>query len=81
MTSLKLKDADERYDPALSTKMFVIPPDGDDRGSNCSSSASRLASSDDDDDGDAGKRLLNERMARLKRAQKLLEKGEVKEKG
>lgn len=79
MTSLKPKDASERYDPALSTKMFVVPAEGgDEAGSNRSSSAAGLGSSDD---GDAGKRLLDERMARLKRAQKLLEKGPVQDKG
>lgn len=77
MTSLKIKDASDEHDPALSTKMFLVPPGGEDAGSNSSSSGARIGSSDD---GDAGKRLLDERMARLRRAQKLLEKGQVNEK-
>lgn len=96
------------YDPALSTKMFLVPPTGKEeedsnsnnkkkknhhrnssnRGDNHSlhSSSSSFAASflrlgdsdsNSDDDNKGGvNRILNERMARLKRAQKLLEKSQ-----
>lgn len=75
MASLKFKEVDGHHDPALSTKMFFVPFGDNNVGSNDSSSGSRLVSSDHDDDG---KNLLAERVARLKRAQKLLEKGQPK---
>lgn len=85
----------ETCDPALSTKMFLMSPAGEDKGNHnknhhqkrkdtqsppSSSSAPSFAKlgSSHDDDNDGMNKLLNERMARLKRAQKLLEKGQKK---
>lgn len=71
ITSLKPKDVDKTYDPALSTKMFLISPSDNEAGSNSTSSVAGLGSSKDNDDGN---RALDEKMRRLRRAQKLMEK-------
>lgn len=84
---------DETYDPALATKMFFIPRPGKSglqidkqyrtgqegiHPAACSpdASAAELGSSNDEKDG--VKRILDERAARLARAQKLLEKSRKK---
>lgn len=77
MASLKMKDAEEKYDPSLATKMFLTPPGDNDVGSNKSSSAGRV---DKSEDGGSGKKILQEKMARLKRAQELLKKSQSPEK-
>lgn len=59
------------WDPALSTRMFLVEDTNDGGGGSDSSAASRFSS-------DVGKQALDERMARLKRAQRLLEKGQSK---
>ncbi|KUI65998.1 hypothetical protein VM1G_01790 [Cytospora mali] len=75
MSSLRNTASDDRrdggWDPALSTRMFLVEA-ADDGGSNSTSAASRFDSSE------AGKQALDGRMARLKRAQKLLEKSQPK---
>ncbi|ROV97593.1 hypothetical protein VSDG_04553 [Cytospora chrysosperma] len=62
-------------DPALSTRMFLVEATSDGGsgggGGSVSSAASRFSS-------DGGKQALDERMARLRRAQKLLEKSQPK---
>lgn len=78
MASLKVKDVDGHYDPALATKMFLAIPNKNNEKSNDSSSGADLGSSND---GDHGKKMLDERVARLQRAQKLLEKGRPKATG
>lgn len=75
MAALRPKNSSEKYDPALSTKMFVVSSVDDDENSDKSSSNAGLGSSDNNDNG---KRILGEKMARLKRAQKLLEKSQPK---
>ncbi|KUI53929.1 hypothetical protein VP1G_01337 [Cytospora mali] len=75
MSSLRNTASDDRrdgeWDPSLLTRMFLVEAanDGD---SNSTSAASRFDSSD------GGKQALDGRMARLKRAQKLLEKSQPK---
>lgn len=89
-----IASGEETYDPALTTKMFLIPPDGnkdnnDKHGhqdkkvphplpspSSPSSAPSVAKPDSSDDEQDGLKKLLDERMARLKRAQKLLEKSQ-----
>lgn len=77
VASLKTKNAEEKYDPTLATRMFLTPPSDNDVGSNNSSSVKHI---DSLEDGGSGKQLLEEKMARLKRAQKLLKKSQSKEK-
>lgn len=85
---------EETCDPALTTQMFLIAPEGGSqedkngrkdrkapRSRTCpspsSSSAPSVAGLDSsDDEQDGVDKILSERMARLKRAQKLLEKSQ-----
>lgn len=77
MTPFRPKSSSDRYDPALSTKMFFVSPaDDDDDASEKSSFDNRLGSSENNDNSKQG---LDEKMARLKRAQKLLERSQPKE--
>lgn len=74
MKAFRLKDRADSHDPALSTRMFTTVPDNDDDASDDSPSTVRFGSSDDNDHG---KRVLDEKLARLRRAQKLLEKSQA----
>lgn len=78
MGSLRIKEGDKagdgEWDPALSTRMFLV--EATDGGGSSSSDASGLDSSDGG--GGGKKQVLDERMARLRRAQKLLEKSQPK---
>lgn len=80
MSALGIMDSntggDGVRDPALSTRMFLVEATSDGGsggggGGSVSSAASRFSS-------DGGKQALDERMARLRRAQKLLEKSQPK---
>ncbi|KAJ4397016.1 hypothetical protein N0V93_001240 [Gnomoniopsis smithogilvyi] len=67
---------EDGFDPSLTTKMYLVTSaDDDENGSDKSSSNARLGSSDNNDNGN---KTLEEKMARLKRAQKLLEKSQPK---
>lgn len=80
-------DKNSKYDPALSTRMFLdssveISTDqrrngghSEDKGTSSSASSFNRLGSSVDGDGTDGRRLLDEKLARLKRAQKLLDKG------
>ncbi|KAJ4421625.1 hypothetical protein N0V82_003626 [Gnomoniopsis sp. IMI 355080] len=76
MTAFRSGNSEKRYDPALSTKMFSTSSADDDDNSDRSSSNFLPGSSDDNDNT---KRVLDEKMARLKRAQKLLAKSASKQ--
>lgn len=76
MTPFRPKPSSDRYDPALSTKMFFVSPSDNDNSSDKSSSENRLDSSENNDNGKQG---LEEKMARLKRAQKLLGRSQPKQ--
>lgn len=71
MAAFRPKNSKDGYDPALATKMFLISSADNDCASTTSSSNARLGSSDNND---GGKQILDEKLARLKRAQKLLAK-------
>lgn len=71
MTPFRSKISSDKYEPALSTKMFLISSADIHDTSDRSSSQARLGSSETNDNGKQG---LDEKMARLRRAQKLLEK-------
>lgn len=76
MTTFRSKPSDDGYDPALSTKMFSVSPADNDDTSDKSSSHVGIGSSEYNDNGKQG---LDEKMARLKRAQKLLERSQPKQ--
>ena len=76
---------DEKWDPALSTRMFSVEKatttnnnsgGGFSSSTSSSSAASRFDSSENG--GNQAVAALDERMARLRRAQKLLEKSQPK---
>lgn len=71
MTPFRSKTSDDKYEPALSTKMFLVSSADNDDISDGSSSQARLGSSENNYSGKQG---LDEKMARLRRAQKLLER-------
>lgn len=76
MIPFRSKPSGDKYDPALSTKMFLASTADNDDSSGKSSSHVRLGSSENNENGIQG---LDEKMARLKRAQKLLERSQPKQ--
>lgn len=76
MSALRVTESSDReddgvWDPALSTRMFSAEVTSGGGGGSDSSAASRFSS-------DGGKQALDGRMARLRRAQRLLEKSQPK---
>lgn len=75
MTVFRLRDSRDGNDPALSTKMFLVSSAENDDNSDVSSSNAHLGSSENNENG---QRALDQKLARLQRAQKLLEKSQRK---